>query len=161
MDKRAVLFVCLANICRSPAAEGVLRHLAAQKKLDDELLIDSCGIGDWQIGSSPDARMQKAAQIRGITLTGRARQFNFEDLDLFEFILAADKEVLHTLYHYAKAPHHKAKIKLITDFSPSYASQDIPDPYYGGEGSFELVLDMLEESCEGLLASLFPEKQNL
>ncbi len=145
-----VLFVCLGNICRSPAAEGMLRHMAAKKELE-ELIVKSCGIGDWHIGQLPDERMREAAQSRGLTLSSRAQKFHPQFLDEFDFILAADHEVLNNLYHYAKLPEHKAKIHLITEFSGSYKGQEIPDPYYASSGSFDLVLDMLEDSCEGLL----------
>ena len=145
-----VLFVCMGNICRSPAGEGILRHFASQ---DPSLAVyvESCGIGDWHIGQAPDQCIQEASKARGIVLTSLAQQFQHAFLDEFDYILVADKEVLKFLYHYAKTPDQKAKIFLMTAFSPIYAGQEVPDPYYQSNGAFELVLDMLEDSCQGLL----------
>lgn len=150
----AVLFVCLGNICRSPAAEGILRHVAQKDPLFQDITIRSCGIGDWHIGQLPDERMREAAKTRGITLTSRAAQFQPEFLDEYDYILAADHEVLKGLYQVAKNPEHKSKIQLITAFSGSYRGQEIPDPYCAGIAAFDLVLDMLEDSCEGFLEHL-------
>lgn len=149
----AVMFVCLGNICRSPAAEGVLRHLAS-KHPDADIHIESCGIGDWHVGQLPDERMRDAAKSRGLVLASRGQQFKPEFLDKFDYILAADKAVLRDLYFHAKSPEHKAKIHLMTEFSSCYKGQEIPDPYYGGDPGFERVLDMLEDSCEGLIEQI-------
>lgn len=152
-----VLFVCMGNICRSPAGEGILKHLAT---LDHSLNIDveSCGIGDWHVGQGPDYRIQEASKTRGIFLNGRAKQFINTYFDQFDYVLAADKEVLKYLYHDAKTPQQKAKIYLMTHFSPIYKEEDVPDPYYQGDGAFEQVLDMLEDSCVGLLKHLRSQK---
>jgi protein-tyrosine phosphatase len=152
MGKREirVLFVCMGNICRSPAGEGILRHIS-QQELTLNIYVESCGIGDWHIGQTPDRRIQEASKARGVALTSRAQQFQQGFLDQFDFILAADKEVLKSLYQYAKTPDHKSKIFLMTAFSSIYNNQEIPDPYYQANGAFELVLDMLEDSCQGLL----------
>lgn len=149
----SVLFVCMGNICRSPAGEGILKHLVEQDPLL-KISIESCGIGDWHIGQAPDHRMQEASKARGIPLTSRAKQFQDQFFDEFDYILAADKEVLKVLYHYAKTANQKAKIFLMTAFSSIYHGEEIPDPYYDSNGAFELVLDMLEESCQGLLQHL-------
>ena len=95
--------------------------------------------------------MQEAAKGRGISLTSRAQQFQYIFFDSFDYILVADKEVLKYLYRYAKTAEHKAKLFLMTAFSSIYSGQEVPDPYYQADGAFELVLDMLEESCQGLL----------
>jgi protein-tyrosine phosphatase len=145
--KRSILFVCLGNICRSPAAEGILRHLLT-KHPDLEIRIESCGIGDWHKGQLPDQRMRQAASDRGVTLASRAQQFRPEFFDEFDDILAMDKEVLHDLYRHAKTPEHKSKVHLLTEFSTTYRDEEIPDPYYGSRADFDLVLDMLEDSCE-------------
>lgn len=158
MEKRTrILFVCLGNICRSPAAEGILKHLVAQ---DPSLRISatSCGIGDWHIGQGPDWRMREAASARGIALCGRAQQFQQPFFDQYDYILASDKEVLRDLYHYAETPEQKSKISLMTQFSRNYKGQEIPDPYYRGRGEFDLVLDMLQDCCEGLLDHIRKEK---
>lgn len=150
----AVLFVCLGNICRSPAAEAILRHLAAQNPNFANLHIESCGLGDWHIGQLPDARMREAAKTRGLTLATRAQRFRPSFFERFDYILAADREILNDLYHHAQTPEQKAKIHLITAFSHTYKDEEIPDPYYGGDAGFELVLNMLEDSCEGLLEQI-------
>lgn len=148
--KISVMFVCMGNICRSPAAEGILRHLS-QEDPSLQIHVESSGIGDWHLGQAPDKRMQEASQARGIALTSRAKQFQYNHLDKFDYILAADKEVLKYLYHMAKNPDQKAKIFLMSSFSTIYQGEEIPDPYYRANGAFELVLDMLEDSCDGLL----------
>lgn len=148
-----ILFVCMGNICRSPAAEGILKHLV-QKDPSLHIEVESCGIGDWHLGQGPDQRILAASKLRGIVLTSRAKQFQTHFLDQFDYLLVADREVLKYLYHYAKTPEQKAKIVLMTEFSPAYQGQEIPDPYCEGEGAFDLVLDMLEDACEGLLVHL-------
>lgn len=157
--KTSVLFVCLGNICRSPAAEGILRHLAEKENISDQINIESCGIGDWHVGQMADERMRDAAKARGVLLTSRAKQFQSEFLEQYDYVLAADYEVLHDLYSYAKNTEQKAKIRLITDFSSSYRGQAIPDPYYQGTNSFDIVLDILEDSCEGLLQHIFRRRK--
>lgn len=146
-----VLFVCLGNICRSPAGAGILGNLAKDR---DDLTIDSCAVGDWYIGDKVDNRMQAAALSRGVVLPGRAKLFQPDHFNDFDFILAVDHPVLHHLHQLAKTPQHKAKVHLLTSFSKAYHNQDIPDPFYGDSASFELVLDMLEDACEGFLQHL-------
>lgn len=155
--KTSVLFVCMGNICRSPAGEAILRHLAAQNA-DLKIDVESCGIGDWHIGQPPDPRIQEAANNRGIYLESRAQVFQKSYFDRFDYILVADKEIIKFLYRYAKTPEHKAKILLMTAFSSLYQGQEIPDPYYIAGGAFDLVLDMLEDSCHGLLRRIINEE---
>lgn len=150
----SILFVCLANVCRSPAAEGFLRHMATKETLPFAVHVESCGIGDWNLGQLPDERMRQASQSRGVILASRAQKFQMTFLDKFDLILAADNHVLNHLYRYAEAPDHKAKIHLITHFSSCYPGEEIPDPYYQGEAGFEHVLDMIEDSCRGIIDHL-------
>jgi protein-tyrosine phosphatase len=145
----SVLFVCLGNICRSPAAEGILRHLAKKEGID--LHVESCGLGEWHVGSLPDERMREAIQGRGITLTSRAQKMQREFFDKFDFIFVADHKVLNELYRYAATPEHKAKMHLMTHFSTAFRDKEVPDPYYNTQAGFENVLDMLEDSCEAIL----------
>ncbi|CDR34059.1 low molecular weight protein-tyrosine-phosphatase [Criblamydia sequanensis] len=147
---KSLLFVCLGNICRSPAAEEIFRALAAKNNLTD-FKAASAGIGDWYVGHLPDDRMREAAQDRGHFLASRAQAFKKEFLDSYDLILAADTEVLHDLYKFADTPQMKSKIHLLTSFSPIYRGENIPDPFYGGRKDFDLVLDMLEDSCQGLI----------
>lgn len=147
----SVLFVCLANICRSPAAEGVFRHLVERDVQPLDIHVESCGIGNWSVGQLPDERMRYAAAERGFVLTGRAQQFNTTFYDKFDYIVAVDHEVLHLLVQHAQKPEQKAKIHLISEYSTAYPGQEITDPYYHGDAAFEAVLDVLEECCQGLL----------
>lgn len=147
----SILFVCLGNICRSPAAEGILRQLADKDDANMELTVQSCGLGSWHVGNLPDIRMQEAAKRRGVVLSNRAQQFQPHFLDSFDYILAADHEILKELYRFADTSEKKNKIHLMTAFSNSYKDQEVPDPYYEGDLGFELVLDILEDSCQGLL----------
>lgn len=145
-----VLFVCMGNICRSPAAEAILKS-QSQENHSLNLYVESCGLGDWHVGRPADTRMKEACASRGIPLTGVAQQFSQEFLDRFDYILAADNEVLQHLYRYARTPKEKSKICLMTKYSLLYADRDVPDPYYDGLHGFEVVLDMLEDSCKGLV----------
>lgn len=150
----SILFVCLGNICRSPAAEGVLIHLAKKNTPPLDLIIESCGLGDWHEGQLPDERMRKAAKSRGIVLTSRAQAFHTNFFEKFDYILAADQSVMFELHKWAKIPEHKAKIHLMTKFSSSFLDEEIPDPFYHDQGHFELVMDMLEDSCQGIIEHL-------
>jgi protein-tyrosine phosphatase len=145
-----VMFVCLGNICRSPAAEGVLKHLIRN---ENELVfhVESCGVGDWHLGNLPDKRMREASKARGIELTSKAQLFQKSFFEQYDYIFVADKEVLQFLYPYADKPEYKAKLTLMTEFSSLYKGQEVPDPYYQTGGAFDFVLDMLEDSCIGLI----------
>lgn len=149
---KRVLFVCMGNICRSPAAEGILRHLAQKEGVD--VHIESCGMGNWYEGALPDERMRTCAKTRGFVLSSKAQVFKPEFLESFDYILAADHEVLEQLYHYAPRPEQKAKIHLMTAFSETYKNQEVPDPFYKEDRVFDLVLDIVEDSCEGLLEDI-------
>ena len=150
----SILFVCLGNICRSPAAEGIMRHMASQHSDLAHLHVESCGLGDWHLGRLPDERMRSAAKERGIILMSRAQNFRLHFFQQFDYILAADREVIKVLYSFAKEPTEKAKIHLITAFGSTFKNEEIPDPYYQGGAAFELVLDMIEDACQGLIDHL-------
>jgi protein-tyrosine phosphatase len=145
-ERRSILFVCTGNICRSPTAEGVLRHLAEKDAI--ELRIESAGIGDWHIGQPPDERTLHHARTRGYDLSAqRARQVRPGDFEEFDMILAMDRGHLRALERMAPREHH-AKIRLFVD------GRDVPDPYYGGPEGFERVLDLVEERCRALLREI-------
>jgi protein-tyrosine phosphatase len=149
-----VLFVCLGNICRSPTAEGVLRNLATKEAPGLALEIDSAGTADYHIGAPPDLRSQRAALRRGVDISGlRARQVTAADFDRFDLILAMDQENLRELQA-LKPPGSHALEKLFLEYAPQTKVRDVPDPYYGGDGDFEQVLDLTTAASRGLLATL-------
>ena len=149
-----VLFVCLGNICRSPTAEGVLRHLAAKEAPGLALEVDSAGTADYHIGAPPDARSQRAALRRGIDISSlRARQVVADDFARFDLILAMDAENLRELQ--ALQPRNsRASLKRFLDYAPEIEVRDVPDPYYGKAAAFEKVLDLTTAAARGLLAAL-------
>ena len=145
-----VLFVCLGNICRSPTAEGVFRQYVEQAGLSDKITIDSAGTSDWHIGKTPDPRTQAAAAKRGYDLSKLyGRQAQAEDFAKFDLILAMDKSNLSNLQVIQPA-NGKAELAL---YLPRFgiSPDEVPDPYYGGEDGFELVLDMLEQASQVML----------
>jgi len=145
-ERRAILFVCSGNICRSPTAEAVLRHLAAQEGI--ELDVASAGIGDWHVGAAPDDRAQQHAKSRGYDMSAlRARQVKERDFEEFDLILAMDRGHLRALQRMAPA-EERHKVRLFV------AGRDVPDPYYGGPEGFEHVLDLVEAACRDLLREL-------
>ena len=141
-----VLFVCLGNICRSPAAEGVLKALLIQKQLDRVMEVDSAGTGDWHVGEKADPRMRQAALDRGIELTSRGRQVCNEDFSKFDWIIAMDLKNFRSLQSMSEAHCCKNLIQF-RDLVHSKQIEGVPDPYYGGPEGFEEVLDILQEGC--------------
>lgn len=146
--------VCMGNICRSPTAEGVLRHLVAHAGLADAIRIDSAGTLDYHAGSPPDARSQEHATRRGYDLSQlRARQVGAGDFDEFDLILAMDWQNLRELEALCP-PHHQHKLRRLMEFAPAGLGDVVADPYSGGPAGFETVLDHIEEACRGLLDDL-------
>ncbi len=142
-----VLFVCLGNICRSPAGQGILEAMAKERGLDLE--VASCALGDWHLGSLPDPRMRKAAKKRGLELKSRAIVFHPDFFESFDYILAADNAILAEIEQRAEGDWPTNHLHLIGDFSTKWKGQEVPDPYHGTEEDFELALDMLEDACSG------------
>ena len=152
MPEFAVLFICMGNICRSPTAEGVFRHLVRQAGLQDRIEIDSAGTHGYHVGSPPDERSQHHAKLRGYDLSAlRARQVGFADFERFDLILAMDHENLAMLEDDCP-PEHVGKLRRLMEFAPTDLGEVVADPYYGGKQGFETVLDHVEAACEGLLA---------
>lgn len=144
-----ILFVCLGNICRSPTAEAVMRKLVESHDLSIE--IDSAGTAAYHIGKSPDDRSQQVALKRGIDMSGqRARKVAENDFYEFDFILAMDKANYQDLLA-IKPSNANADVLLFLNQFGSMGYEEVPDPYYGGEQGFELVLDLLEDACEQFL----------
>ena len=146
-----ILFVCLGNICRSPTAEGVCRHVAQQRGLDGTVFIDSAGTSAWHVGEAPDRRAAAEARRRGISLDGqRSRQVASDDFETFDYILAMDTENYRDLV--SRCPkQHRGKVRRCLEFAPEVPERDVPDPYYGGPGGFAHVFDIIEEAVNGLL----------
>jgi protein-tyrosine phosphatase len=150
-----VLFVCLGNICRSPAAEGVFLHLLAQEGLEDGFVVDSAGTGGWHVGKPADRRMLAAAEARGIALPSRARQLEAGDLRRFDHILTMDASNLADVQALAREiGGGHGRIEPLVQYCRELQAPDVPDPYYGGPEGFEHVLDLLDDACRGLLAAL-------
>lgn len=147
----SVLFVCMGNICRSPAAEIVFRQRVVEAGLADRIQIDSAGTIGYHTGNGPDPRMAATLKSRGYTISGRARQVTAGDLDRFDLVLAADEENLADLRRLANGRPTKAEIRLLVDFCRHHQAPRVPDPYYGGQKGFEEVADLVEDACEGLL----------
>ncbi|OZY84725.1 phosphotyrosine protein phosphatase [Cellvibrio mixtus] len=146
-----VLFVCLGNICRSPTADGIFRELVANARLDQKIIVDSAGTGDWHVGKAPDTRTVAAARKRGYDLSVlRARHVNARDFDEFDYVLAMDDANLADLQR-LKPAHFTGHLGLFLEFGSRGDYREVPDPYYGGSDGFELVLDLVEDAAQGLL----------
>lgn len=149
-----VLFVCLGNICRSPTAEGVFRHLLEQAAPQLHVEVDSAGTADYHSGDPPDLRSQRAARRRGIDLSGlRARQVAPDDFACFDLILAMDRDNLRELEAMRPQQAH-ARVRLFLEYAPDLGRPELPDPYYGGASGFEEVLDLCTAASRGLIAAL-------
>ena len=148
----SVLFVCTGNICRSPTADAVLRHLAQEQKLN--YTIDSAGTHGYHIGEQPDPRTMQTAHSNGINMTMlRARKLQKADFENFDYLIAMDNGHLNTMQKIAPKEHHR-KIHLFLDFTESYKGQDVPDPYYGEQNGFDHVFALVKEGCGKILESL-------
>jgi len=153
-----VLFVCLGNICRSPTAEGVMRALVNEAGLQERIELDSAGTGGWHVGESPDARATEAAGRRGIVLEGAARKVRPRDFEEFDLILAMDSSNLRDLQRIAPDEQAREKVRLLREWDPTADGDlDVPDPYYGGPGGFDEVLDLVQAACAALLKQLREE----
>ncbi len=154
----SVLFVCLGNICRSPMAEGVFRHVLDEEGLSDRFRVDSAGTGAWHVGESPDVRSVRTASARGVSLSGHARQVRSEDFKSFDYIVAMDQENLEALDEHRQGVGGDAALYLLREFDPEGGpGAEVPDPYYGGPRGFDDAFDMVERSCRGLLRHILDE----
>ncbi len=150
-----LLFVCLGNICRSPAAENIMNHLIESAGLSDRIVCDSAGTSSYHIGSPPDERMSAAAvkKLR-IKLRGQARQFQKSDFQDFDLILAMDRENYQDILYLDPTEKYYQKVRLMCDFCSRHTLKEVPDPYYGGSEGFNQAIDLLVDACEGLLKNI-------
>lgn len=154
-DEIKILFVCLGNICRSPAAEGVMRAIVEEHGAGSRFVLDSAGTGGWHVGQLPDKRMRVHAQRRGLTLEHRCRQVSESDFDEFDLIIGMDRQNIEDLRALAPTSESADKIVPMAAFVDMAMRYDyIPDPYYEGAEGFELVLDLLADGCERLYEAL-------
>ena len=148
-----VLFVCMGNICRSPTAEGVFHHKVTQADMHDRIAIDSAGTHAYHVGNPPDPRSQEAARKRNIDLsTQRARRVSPEDFEVFDYIIAMDESNRDDLLAICPSGHEE-KVRLFLEFADTEQTE-VPDPYYGQGRGFEIVLNLVEDAAEGLLAHI-------
>lgn len=160
-DKIKVLFVCLGNICRSPAAQGVMQAMIEDRGLEHMFLLDSAGTYGGHAGDLPDSRMRKHAHKRGYNLTHRSRRVVGEDFETFDLIVAMDDSNRRNLQQMAATVEEERKIVMMGNFVRKYPNYDhVPDPYYEGAEGFELVLDLLEDACDALLEHLLKCNKN-
>jgi protein-tyrosine phosphatase len=144
----------MGNICRSPSAEGVFRHIVTEQRLDNRILIDSAGTHAYHVGEPPDRRAQATALSRGIDLSLQvARRFDVADFEIFDYVLAMDHDNLRILRSLCPVDQQH-KLSLFLAFAPHLGEEEVPDPYYGGDSGFERVLDLIEAASEGLLADI-------
>lgn len=153
--KYKILFVCLGNICRSPTAEGVMKSIIKENGADDLFYIDSAGINGYHTGEKADSRMRKQASKRGYDLTSRSRRIKpLTDYDDFDMVIGMDNTNIKDLKALAPSDEARSKIFKMTDFAINRSETVVPDPYYGGVDGFDLVLDILEDCCQGLFDKL-------
>ena len=154
-NKYSVLFVCLGNICRSPAAQAVMQRMVDERGLTDRFFIDSAGLGGWHFGDLPDKRMRVHARPRGYELTHRARTVQARDFEDFDLIVGMDASNVDDLRARAATIEQQDKVVMMGDYIRQYPNYDyVPDPYYEGSEGFELVLDLLVDACDSLLNSI-------
>ena len=156
-----MLFICLGNICRSPAAQAVMQAMVDERGLTDRFYIDSAGIGGWHIGDLPDKRMRVHARPRGYELTHRARKVQSSDFEDFDLIVGMDASNVDDLCNLAMTLEQQDKVVMMGDYIRQYPNYDhVPDPYYEGSEGFELVLDLLQDACDNLLDRII-EQNNI
>ena len=153
-SKYKILFVCLGNICRSPAAEGIMKKLIFDNKLHNKIEVDSAGTSGWHTGELPDPRMRQHGARRDYNFNSLSRKFTSDDFDRFDIILVMDDSNYHDIVRLSPDLESQKKVYRMVDFLQKLKHDHIPDPYYMGADGFELVLDLLEDACEGLLENI-------
>lgn len=151
-ERYKILFVCLGNICRSPMAETIMNKLIKENHLSNRIMVDSAGIIGFHAGEKADSRMRQHAYQRGYNITHISRPISISDFDDFDLIISMDESVYDSLLDKAPSIPHESKVVRMTDFCQIHTdATHVPDPYYGGASGFEHVIDLLEDSCIGLL----------
>ena len=153
MDKIKVLFVCLGNICRSPLAEAIFKHKLKERGLERFIYADSCGTSNYHIGDQPDPRTIANAKKNGVSIDHCGRQLTVSDIEDFDYVLAMDNSNFTNIHRLLKDEKHKPKIQLMRDYDPK-GKGEVPDPYYGGEKSFQEVFDILDRTMDSFLDHL-------
>jgi protein-tyrosine phosphatase len=152
MKSVSVLFVCLGNICRSPAAEGIFQYKVETAGLESWIKVDSAGTAAYHAGEKADKRMIRNAAERGYDLTSIARKFDPQrDFDKHDYIVAMDRNNFNDLQAMDPFGKYRDRIYLMTNFCSMVECSEVPDPYYGGSEGFQLVITILEDACSGLL----------
>lgn len=155
MRKKKLLFICLGNICRSPAAQGIMQHMVDERGLADRYEIDSAGIGAWHVGNLPDSRMRSHGHQHGYTFSHHARQICDADFSRFDYIIVMDEENHKAVTRLQMRCGGGAELCRMADYFTRHPRHHcVPDPYYGGDSDFELAIELIEDGCEGLLNRL-------
>jgi protein-tyrosine phosphatase len=160
-DVLKVCFVCLGNICRSPAAEAVMRLLVDEAGLADEIEIDSAGTSRYHLGDGPDPRTVAEAALRGVPMDHRARQLTGDELGQWDLVVGMDAQNVNDLRAMAAGRADVGRIELLRSFDPAShgaGDLDVPDPYYGHDAEFAAMFDLIEPACRGLLAELTTDR---
>lgn len=155
--KYKILFVCLGNICRSPAAEGIFKKMVEENNLSNQIIADSAGTSGYHNGELPDPRMRSHGARRGYKFNSLSRKFMLSDFDDFDIILAMDDNNYHNILNMATDIESENKVIRMADFLSNHLNDHIPDPYYSGADGFELVLDLLEDGCASLLTKIMAD----
>jgi protein-tyrosine phosphatase len=154
MSDYRICFVCLGNICRSPTAEAVMRGRLREAGLEEVVLVESAGTGDWHVGDPPDRRAHAEGTRRGVPLGGRSAQFQEHDFARFDLVLALDRKNAADLRILAPDDAAADKVRLLREYDATAEDHDVPDPYYGGPDGFADTFDIIERAIEGLLAEI-------
>lgn len=158
MTDKKILFVCMGNICRSPAAETIMSSLIKKNNLESLISVDSAGTIDYHTGESADPRMIERADLRNYDIVHKARAFNpGSDFENFDYIITMDDDNYADILAWDKKKKYRNKIYKMAGFSSKYDIDEVPDPYYKGAEGFDYVLNILEDACAGLLNKLKDE----
>ena len=154
MSKAKILFVCLGNICRSPLAEAIFKHKIKEHRLEAYFEADSCGTSNYHIGDPPDSRTIANAKKNGVIITHLGRQLCDRDLEQYDYVLAMDNSNHQNILRLTNAIQFSGKVELMRNYDPKEKGGEVPDPYYGGEGHFQEVFDILDRTMENFIQHL-------